>query len=120
MSTKVAAEKHDPWDSGELGRSLEDVGVVDEATCQSVDQSLGLHPVSIRLEKRLIANLKLIAEFRGVAYQPLIRDLLNRFVVSELKEILSDKLDEAKRMAERSKSDKGPVAEYYVRERKHA
>lgn len=55
-----------------------------------------------------------------MAYQPLIRDLLNRFVVSELKEILSDKRDEAKRMVERSKSDKGPVAEYYVRERKHA
>jgi predicted DNA binding CopG/RHH family protein len=120
MNTKVAAEKNDPWDTGELGRSLDDVGVVDDETCASVDQSLGLHPVSIRLEKRLIANLKLIAEVRGVAYQPLIRDLLNRFVVSELKEILSEKLDEAKKLAERHSSDTGPVADYYKREQKSA
>jgi len=120
MNTKVAATKHDPWDTGKLGRSLEDVGVVDNDTCAAIDQSLGLHPVSIRLEKRLIANLKLIADCRGVAYQPLIRDLLNRFVVSELKEILSEKLSEAEKLAEHNKSDKGPVADYYERERKSA
>jgi hypothetical protein len=120
MSTKTAAEKRDPWDSGELGRSLEHVGVVDDKTCAAVDESLGLHPVSIRLEKRLIANLKLIAEHRGVAYQPLIRDLLNRFVVSELKDIYMEKLEDAKRLAELDNSDKGPVADYFARERKSA
>ncbi|MDI3262340.1 MAG: hypothetical protein QJR11_05975 [Fulvimonas sp.] len=120
MSTKTAADKHDPWESGELGRSLEHVGVVDDATCAAVDESLGLHPVSIRLEKRLISNLKLIAEHRGVAYQPLIRDLLNRFVVSELKDILAEKVEDAKKLAEKNESDTGPVAEYYARERKRA
>jgi hypothetical protein len=36
----------------------------------------------------LIESLKLIAHHHSVGYQPLIRDLLNRFAASELKNIL--------------------------------
>jgi predicted DNA-binding ribbon-helix-helix protein len=121
MSSKSKNAQHeDAWDSGELGRSMDHVGVVSDEECRAVDASLGLHPVSIRLEKSLIQQLKLIAEHRGVAYQPLIRDLLNRFVVSELKDIMHEKLEEAVRRAKASGADKGPVADFIDRERKQA
>jgi hypothetical protein len=114
------AQQNDAWESGELGRSMDHVGVVSDDDCRALDDSLGLHPVSIRLEKSLIASLKLIAEHRGVAYQPLVRDLLNRFVVSELKDIMHEKYEEAVRRAKASGADKGPVADFLKREQKQA
>ncbi|RAO75801.1 hypothetical protein [Dyella jiangningensis] len=115
-----AAEQHDPWESGELGRSMDHAEVISDDLCRAIDSSLNLHPVSIRLERSLIQNLKFIAECRGVAYQPLIRDMLNRFAVSEIKQIMSEKLEEAERRAKAAGSDQGPVAEYLERERKTA
>lgn len=78
------------WESGELGRSEEHVSVADTEVCESVDDALGLQLVSIRLQRELIAKLKFIAKYRGVAYQPLIRDLLNRFARSELRDIVHE------------------------------
>ncbi|KGI78333.1 hypothetical protein [Oleiagrimonas soli] len=120
MNTKSKTAQHDPWETGELGRSMDHVAVVDEATAKSVDNAMGLHPVSIRLEKELIAQLKLIAKCHGVAYQPMIRDLLNRFAAAELKAIVADMEANAAKRMEREGSDKGPVAEYFERERRSA
>ncbi len=55
-----------------------------------LEDALELQMVSIRLQKSLIANLKQIAEYHGVGYQPLIRDLLTRFTKSELGSIVAD------------------------------
>lgn len=86
------------WESGEYGKSMEHARVVDEAVSDALDESLGLQLVSIRLQRSLIKNLKLIAKYRGVAYQPLVRDLLNRFATSELKDIFHE-LEAAQRKA---------------------
>ena len=86
------------WESGELGRSLEHAEVADAAASESLDESLGMQLVSIRLQRSLVQNLKLIAKHHGVAYQPLVRDLLNRFALSELKNILCE-LEAAQRKA---------------------
>ncbi|MEO9078485.1 MAG: hypothetical protein ABI268_04140 [Rhodanobacter sp.] len=120
MNIKSPAVEQDPWDSGDLGRSVDHVGVVSEAECRAIDGSLGLHPVSIRLEKSLIASLKLIAELRGVSYQPLIRDLLNRFVESELKAVMHEQAEQARRRVERQGGLSEAVDEFFERERKHA
>ena len=120
MNIKSPAVAQDPWDSGDLGRSADHVGVVSEAECRAIDDSLGLHPVSIRLEKTLISNLKLIAKLRGVSYQPLIRDLLNRFADSEFKAVLHEQAEQAKLRVERQGSQSEAVDEFFKRERKHA
>jgi hypothetical protein len=78
------------WDSGDLGRSMEHAAVASDAVSDEVDYSLELQPVSIRLQRSLIEKLKLIAGYRKVAYQPLVRDLLNRFADSELKDIIHE------------------------------
>ena len=59
---------------------------------KSIDDALGLQPISIRLQKDLIENLKGLAQLNGLGYQPLIRQLLTRWVDSELKHVLKEKL----------------------------
>jgi predicted DNA-binding protein len=50
----------------------------------AVDESLGLKSISIRLQSNLLERLKLIAEVRGIGYQPLVREVLNEFTRNEL------------------------------------
>jgi predicted DNA binding CopG/RHH family protein len=72
--------KDDEWESGALGRSQEHVGVLSKAECAAVDDALGLQVISIRLQKVLIENLKTLAKKEGIGYQPLIRQILTRYV----------------------------------------
>jgi len=75
------------WEDGTLGRSEEHAAIAPAGISADVDKSLDLQLVSIRLQKGLINSMKIIAKYRGVGYQPLMRDLLNRFAVSELRAI---------------------------------
>jgi hypothetical protein len=49
-----------------------------------LDVALGLQMISIRLPGNLLDQLKFIARHRGVAYQPLIREVLARWARAEL------------------------------------
>ena len=51
--------------------------------------------------KPLIDAYKLIAAHHGVGYQPLMRDILQRFVPEGLKEVMSHHQQEAKEAEER-------------------
>ncbi len=64
----------------------------------ALQEALEMQPITIRLQKDLIKQYKLIAGFHGVGYQPLMRDVLHRFVKGALKEILEQqvKAEEAK------------------------
>jgi len=105
------AEKHanTEWDDGELGR---DEKYVRRATAEeesSLEDALGLQMISIRLQKQLIEDLKFIATAHGVGYQPLMRDILNRFVEHEKKLIISHIIsmkeeEERQRLEEEKKS----------------
>lgn len=78
----------DAWENGLLGEDAEYVKRAPEGTSSQVDEALGLQMISIRLQKELIEELKVIAGFRGIAgYQPLVRDVLNRFAKAELRTI---------------------------------
>ncbi len=83
-------------DGRTLGAAAEFVGVADASHEQALEDALELQAISIRLPKELIRNYKLIAEFHGVGYQPLMRDVLQRFVAAELKHILDTQLKAAK------------------------
>jgi hypothetical protein len=45
--------------------------------------------VTIRLPIPMIDALKTIAQYHGIGYQPMVRDLIGRFVASEIPAILS-------------------------------
>jgi predicted DNA binding CopG/RHH family protein len=83
------------WDDRALGAEPEFVRVADSSHERALDDTLELQSISIRLPKELIKNYKLIADFHGVGYQPLMRDVLQRFVQPELTHILETQIQSA-------------------------
>ena len=80
----------DPWEDRVFGAQEQFVEVADDVSGE-VDAVLGLHPISIRLQKSLIDNLKAIAHLHGLGYQPLIRQILTRWVDSEIRQMIASK-----------------------------
>lgn len=92
MSTaaKIAGTE-EAWDSGLLGTDEAHVKVAPNQQAE-IDAALELHPISIRLQKGLLENLKALAQLNGIGYQPLVRQILTRFVDCEMKQMLVSKL----------------------------
>ncbi len=86
----------DAWESGVLGRDEKFVKKATAAQTEALQNALGLQMISIRLQNQLIDDLKFIATAHGIGYQPLIRDVLSRFVGSEKQQIISDAIKRKK------------------------
>ena len=84
------------WDSRALGADEEHVGVADQDYETALDDAIELQLISIRLPKHLINQYKLIAHFHKIGYQPLMRDVMARFVPNAIKEILEAEQAKAK------------------------
>jgi predicted DNA binding CopG/RHH family protein len=84
-------------DSRELSATEEFVTIAPEDV-QALTDKHYLQPVSIRLEKSLIEDFKLIASMYGIGYQPLMRHILKRFADSEKKQILRESASKMKLM----------------------
>lgn len=83
------------WERRTLGASDAHVVVAEFSHEQALDKTLELQSISIRLPKQLIEQYKLIAHFHGVGYQPLMRDILMRFVPNALQEIMQTQMQQA-------------------------
>ncbi len=127
MANKKKDVAKQPWEL--LDEDLEQLTVaMDEGEAEKIDEAIGLQMISIRLERALLSNLKLIAKYHGVGYQPLIRDLLNRFALSELKSILNQLEAQQRDIEKRTKDEAAkthdatlrPIDEFLQRERKLA
>lgn len=90
------------WESRALGVEESHVQVADDCHQAALDDALGLQSISIRLPKQLINQYKLIAHFHGVGYQPLMRDVMARFVPNALKEILEAEQEKASQAVEQA------------------
>lgn len=75
------------WENGDLGRDANHAAPAPAELAQQIDDALGMQMISIRLPKELIEEYKLLAHFHKLGYQPLMRDALKRFAVSEVKKI---------------------------------
>lgn len=96
------------WDSGALGADENFVVVAPDAE-DEINEHMELQPISIRLEKSLIEDFKMIAKFSGLSYQPLMRQCLRRFADAEIKRILRGFIAEKAaglELAEQKKSHK--------------
>lgn len=89
------------WDSRELGADKAHTKVAPAEHAAALDEALGLQSISIRLPKQLIEAYKLIASHHGIGYQPLMRDILQRFVPEGLKEVMDEQSRKAKQAEER-------------------
>lgn len=107
--SKSITATDEAWETGEPGRSEAHVKVSD-ITAEfefNINEALELQPISIRLNKSLIEDLKMIAELNGLGYQPLIRQILNRFADCEKKKLLQEvHSEEMKKVSARKKSRK--------------
>ena len=79
-----------PWESGKLGLSLEHARPASPAIEKAVDDALGLQLISIRFPKGMIEDLKFLADREGLGYQPLIRRVMQRYILGEFKAIARD------------------------------
>ncbi len=78
------------WEARELGSDEEFIKISNEIKEDALNESLELQMISIRLQKSLIEDIKMIARLNGLSYQPLIRQILNRFAESEKKQLLKE------------------------------
>lgn len=85
------------WEDGRLGNDEQFVQRVSGEVQNSIDDSMGLQAISIRLPKDLIEQFKLIAKIHGMGYQPLMREALKRFASSEQKIILAQIANSSKK-----------------------
>lgn len=75
------------WEAGQLGQDQHFTEIV-EVEGLEIDQALGLKSISIRMPLDLIEGLKNIAEINGLGYQPLMKQVLTRFVEAEQRKAL--------------------------------
>lgn len=85
------------WESGQLGKDpayATALNADEQSKDESaIDAAFGLKPISIRMEIEILESLKAIAKHRGLGYQPMIRQVLQRWVDSELKQIALESMD---------------------------
>lgn len=113
MTKKTIPGSDEAWDAGELGRDDQFVKVVDGDE-EQIDRSLDLQLISIRLQKSLIEDFKLIAQLNGMGYQPLMRQILQRFADCEKKRILREIAYEAEERRKKAKDGDATARERKV------
>lgn len=102
MSQKGKVPSSDEaWEEGALGRDEAYVERADEGLEAAIDEAVELQMISIRLQKSLIDDFKLIAEINGLGYQTLMRQILKRFADCEKKRILREYASDAAKVVAR-------------------
>ncbi|ABM32306.1 hypothetical protein QRO11_15300 [Paracidovorax citrulli] len=76
------------WEERQLGADADHAEVAGAEHMAALDEAMGMQSISIRLPKGMIDAYKLIGAHHGVGYQPLMRDILQRFIPEGLKEVL--------------------------------
>lgn len=98
MTTDKIEDTIEAWENGTLGRDAAYTKPISDKE-QSEDiaafeSAFGLKPISIRMEIEALDNLKAIAKHRGIGYQPLIRQIIHRWIDCELKQIAIESMAE--------------------------
>ncbi|WP_369600439.1 hypothetical protein AAIA72_11375 [Hahella sp. SMD15-11] len=103
----------DAWENRELGAEEQFVAIANDINEEALDDSLGLQMISIRIQKSLLEDLRQLAKIHGLGYQPLMKQILQRFVECEKKRLLnqaSAEAEQARKAEEAGKNTKKAVA----------
>lgn len=79
----------DLWESDKLGSSKE-TARKSAFSASDLQKSIQLQAISLRMQKGVLEDLKYIAKHHGIGYQPLMKQILKRFVDSEMKHLLRE------------------------------
>ena len=112
---RIEADADNWGPSGKFGNDETHVKAAPPDAGQSLDDALELQAISIRLNKGLLRNLKLIAEWHGIGYQPMIRDLLSRFAKSEVRTIFERQLADHIKSTDEDQPSTAPVESFLSR-----
>ncbi len=107
MSNAKIQDTVEAWESGALGRDEDFVQAV-EIDELAIDDAIELKSISIRMPKNLLDDLKDIARITGLGYQPLMKQVLARFVESEKKRLLREAAAEAYKRANEELNEPEP------------
>lgn len=84
MTKKSKIEATDEaWDSGQLGCDEKFVRVSKNVDESKIDDAMGLKLISLRLQNSLISDFKSLAEFQGIGYQTIMRQVLKAYAENE-------------------------------------
>ena len=119
MSNQDKTANRTPWEEFDDDLDESNVRAASAEIAAKADEASDLQMISIRLQRPLLAALKSIASHHKVGYQPLIRDLLLRFAISETKMIQNQVLEQMQRESEKQSSMK-PVDDFLERKRREA
>lgn len=100
MNTKIKSTEQ-AWEERQLGASAQHAKAAPAEHLNALNDALGMQLISIRLPKEMIEAYKLIAAHHGVGYQPLMRDILQRFIPEGLREVMTHHQQEAEEAKER-------------------
>lgn len=107
MSQQSIHASDDAWENKSLGNDEAFVKVVDEAQEANIDEASGTQMISIRLQKSLIEDFKIIASLNGgIGYQTLMKQIMQRFVDCEKKRIFNELVAEKIKMQQKSERPK--------------
>lgn len=114
MGNSIVHAPDEAWDDRVLGADENFVKVVDADIAQSIDEAVGTQLISIRVQKSMIEDFKLIASLNNMGYQTLMKQIMQRFVDCEKKrifrELVSEKLGEKEAPAQPTKSPRRKIA----------
>ena len=95
MSKQTIQGSDEAWEDRVLGNDENFVKVVDEGQEAGIDEASGTQMISIRLQKSLIEDFKMIASLNGnIGYQTLMKQIMHRFVSCEKKRIFNELVSE--------------------------
>lgn len=111
MTKKTIPASDETWDDRTLGADENFAVIADQSIEGSIDELSGTQLISIRLQKSLIEDFKMIASLNSnIGYQTLMKQILQRFADSEkkriLRELVAEKLEEQQREREESETSK--------------
>lgn len=89
------------WETRALGADAASAESAGAGHLAALDDALGMQSISIRMPRRMIAAYKLIGAHHGVGYQPLMRDILQRFIPEGMQEVQAQQLADAGQASER-------------------
>lgn len=83
------------WENRDFGADQDHVALSSTINQAILDEAMALQPVTIRLQKGLVEDLKMISMLEGLGYQTLIKQVLQRFVTCEMKRIVKEQVERA-------------------------
>ena len=94
------------WDAKEFGASQEHAVKASNQALEDLHEAAGMKAVSIRMPIEMIQAYKYIAAHHGIGYQPMIKQILARFIESEQKMLANELIRETLKERENSRKPK--------------